>query len=94
MPAKPNPRPDALRDLTPALDAQTRARLNAVVNHVLDDVERRLLIGDPGEVKLLLSAIMPGLLRQATNVKGDDGDLRAEFENVMAAVRGQAHPAP
>lgn len=88
MPPKPETRTDALRDVSAALDEATRARFNRIVNRLLDDVERRLRIGEAAEIKLLLSAVMPGLVRQASTSKVDNSELRAEFDKVMQAVRG------
>lgn len=90
MPPKPEPRVDALRDLGSALDPETRLLLNDVVREALLSVKRRLRIGDPNDLKLILGALVPGLLRSANAGAADDGGLRAEFDEVMRAVRGES----
>jgi hypothetical protein len=73
---------------------QLRERLTRIIDLMLDDMERTVRYGDPKDRMLLARQIIPGLLRSMQDKQSGAASeqLRAEFERVMAAVRGEYRP--
>lgn len=91
MTLKQPPRPDVLRDAlgaTVARDPELQTRLTKIMSTILDDVERTLKIGDPRDRAALVRAIVPNLLRTASESRADDEDERAAYERMKALLRG------
>lgn len=66
------------------------ARAKQIVGALLSDVERTIRTGDQAQKAPLVRAILPALLRSMQSGEADKDDaLKAAFDRVMGAVRGQ-----
>lgn len=95
MPSRPT-RPDGnnslgeMAALAIADNPDLKQQLTRIVSMMLTDVERTFLIGDPKAKAVYVRQVVPTLIRSMAeaDVASGDLELRASFERVMAAVRG------
>ena len=72
---------------------ELRAEMVEIMRLMLNRIKKTVKVGDPKEVAVYARQLVPLLMRSVSDAEaGGDGkaELRAEFEAVMAAVRGDA----
>lgn len=68
---------------------EIRAELVNLVTALLKDMRRTIMIGDERSKQALLKILLPDLLRRTVQSDSTDDDLRKEFLDLMAEVRGE-----
>ena len=91
MPGKPSDPIAAVAARVVADDPALRARMQRLVNAMLDDAEYTMRFGSPNERAALMRSVVPALLR---SMQGADADAtaaaqQAAYERMMRQMRGE-----
>jgi len=90
----PNKRADPIGDVAAqvvANDPQIKARMQKIVNALLDDTEAIIRRGTPGERQTLFRSVVPALMRsmQSADANASEAAEKEAWERMKAAMRGE-----
>lgn len=91
----PNKRADPIGDVAAQIvadDPQIRARMQQIVNALLDDAEHTIRWGTESERASLMKQVLPALLRsmQGADANASEAAEKEAYERMMATMRGEA----
>lgn len=90
----PNKKADPIGDVAAHIvadDPHIRARMQKLVNALLDDAFHILRYGTPNERTTLMKQVVPALLRsmQGADANASENAQKAAYDRMMAAFRGE-----
>jgi len=95
----PNKRADPIGDVAAQIvanDPQIKARMQKIVNALLDDAEHVIRMGTPQARQNLFRSVVPALMRsmQSADANASEADEKKAWERMKAQMRGENPPDP